>query len=169
MLKFIKANSNTCLHHEYQETLTHLKSTFEEQGFWGRRVLGDDDIYWEYKGASSVILHENSTKLLNELVAFMEQYYPSLPAFWPVFLNCLMCKNNTAQYPLSTKDIDPLDEDLAEKMLGIRSNNLIIDHFDRSPMNKKTFYHKAYHWNRKASYWRCTVSDGNKPIDINHK
>jgi putative methyltransferase len=169
MLKFIKANSNTCLHHEYQETLTHLKSTFEEQGFWGRRVLGDDDIYWEYKGASSVILHENSTKLLNELVAFMEQYYPSLPAFWPVFLNCLMCKNNTAQYPLSTKDIDPLDEDLAEKMLGIRSNNLIIDHSDRSPMDKKTFYHKAYHWNRKASYWRCTVSDGNKPIDINHK
>ena len=165
LLEFIKRTPGTCLYSEYQDTLDHLKRTFEEQGFWGRRVMGNDDIYWEYKGASSVVLHESKDRLTNELVAFVKQYYPSLLAYESVALNILMCKNNFVEYPLQVN----VDENLAESMLGVRSNNLIIDHTDRLPVDTKTFYHKAYHWNRKASYWRCLVSDANLSVDTDHK
>ena len=165
LLEFIKRTPGTCLHFEYQDTLDHLKRTFEEQGFWGRKVMGNDDIYWEYKGASSVILHESKDRLMNELVAFMKQYYPTLLAYESVALNLLMCKNNFVEYPINVI----VDENLAESMLGIRSNNLLIDHVDQKPVDTKTFYHKAYHWNRKASYWRCTASDNNQSVDNNHK
>ena len=44
-------------------------------------------------------------------------------------------------------------------MLGINSNQLIIDHQDTGQQDKNTFFLITYHWRRKLRYWKCSVSN----------
>ena len=36
---------------------------YNKKALWGRQVLSNNDIFWEYKGASSIVLHNNIQKL----------------------------------------------------------------------------------------------------------
>lgn len=156
LLVWIKQNPGTILHQEYVETKSHIFDTFHNQSFWGRKVRGEDDIYWEYKGASSIVLHDNIQKLENELTQFVIETMPirSDHAKEAVRINLLMCRLKDLSYPFRTTT----PSDIANRMFGIDSDTLTIDHHDIAKTDEK-WYNKAYHWDRKSKYWCCTVSD----------
>ena len=156
LLKWIERNPNTILHQEYQETRSHIYNTFHNNQFWGRKVRGDRDIYWEYKGASSIILHNNIAKLEKELTDFAIECINIREdlAKEAVRLNLLMCRLKNQTYPFKTVT----DKTIARDMLGIDSDVLIVDHHDKNPTDE-LWYNKAYHWDRKSKYWCCSVSN----------
>ena len=156
LLNWIERNPNTILHQEYQETRSHIYNTFHNNQFWGRKVRGDSDIYWEYKGASSIILHNNIAKLEKELTDFAIECINIREdlAKEAVRLNLLMCRLKDQTYPFKTVT----DKTIARDMLGIDSDVLIVDHHDKTPTDE-LWYNKAYHWDRKSKYWCCSVSN----------
>lgn len=154
LYRWIIKSEDTMLHYEYQETKKHINQTFFNSHLWGRKVLGDDDILWEYKGATSIIFHENREKLATELERFLIESYNLENSHQIVELGLNLCKNNNQKYPF-TLTVDP---DIASKMLGINTDRLKVTHTDKEKMPSKTFFHKAYHWNRKLKYWHCYYS-----------
>tara|TARA_R110000772_G_scaffold101387_2_gene201850 strand:+ start:3397 stop:5271 length:1875 start_codon:yes stop_codon:yes gene_type:complete len=166
LLQWIKENTQTLLYKEYSETKQSLYNVYNNNKLWGRQVLGNNDIFWEYKGASSIVLHNNVTRLENELIKFMNEKTDVAP--WKVKsivqLGLLMCRSRDLKYPIQTKTT----RDVAYDMLNIDSDTIIIDHEDNNIADNQ-WYNKAYHWNRKSGYWKCTASKTKKPLDIYHK
>ena len=158
--QWIVDNPDTLLHKEYMETQQHHEDTYHNEKLWGRKVRGPDDIYWEYKGASSVIMHDNILKLENELVKFLldMKYVPEWKAKDIVQLNIAMCRSKDLKYPIKVKT----QYDVAQQMLGINSGTVIIDHQDKETPDPVLWYQKAYHWDRKSRYWRCSANAGDK-------
>jgi radical SAM superfamily enzyme YgiQ (UPF0313 family) len=166
MLYWIEQNPGTLLHNEYVTTKEHLFNTFYNSQFWGRKVRGEKDIYWEYKGASSIVLHDNVAQLEQELTAFLKSLYivDDKSAEAAVKLNLQMCRQKDTLYPFTTVTIPSVAQD----MLGIDKDIITIDHHDKAIVDD-TWYNKAYHWDRKSRYWRCTVSKAETLVDIYHK
>ena len=50
LLSYFENKSDTIIGSEIQKTQELLDGVFNKGNFWGRQVLGDDDIFWEYKG-----------------------------------------------------------------------------------------------------------------------
>jgi len=161
MLAWIEKNTNTMLYDEYNQTQQHIYNTFHNGQFWGRKVRGEDDIYWEYKGASSIVLHNQIDLLEEELVQFLKDEYPTLDAESIVALNLAMCRDINTSYPY----VMDVDNKVAQDMLGINSNRILINHFDKKQPDPILWYNKAYHWDRKSKYWQCAASDAKLLVD----
>lgn len=157
LLVWIENNPDTLLYREYKQTKDHIVNTFHNEQFWGRKVRGSEDIYWEYKGASSIVLHDNIAKLEKELTNFAIECTNIREELVKeaVKLNLLMCRIKDLQYPFRTTT----NSCVAQDMLGINSDTLIIDHHDKVEPDH-LWYNKAYHWDRKSKYWACTASNG---------
>lgn len=151
LLMWIIDSTDTMMHKEYNITKTHIEQTFFNHQPWGRKVLGETDILWEYKGATSVVFHEHKNILRDELVRFLIEVYNVNDAELVVDLNLVMCKTNSDTYPkiFNTK------KSIAKDMLCLEADTILIDHTDQTPLELHTFMHKAYHWNRKLKYWHC--------------
>ena len=154
---WIVDNPDTLLHKEYKETEQHHIDTFHYEKLWGRKVRGDDDIYWEYKGASSVVLHDNKTTLAQELTQFLYNTYQLENAQQIVDLNIAMTRDKDTVYPYTYS----VDTQIAKDMLNIDSNKIIINHHDKITPDDM-WYQKAYHWDRKSRYWRCDAQIDDK-------
>jgi radical SAM superfamily enzyme YgiQ (UPF0313 family) len=167
LLTWIENNPSTMLHEEYSATKDHIYNTFHKEQFWGRKVRGESDIYWEYKGASSIVMHDNIIKLENELSKFLHdtKLVPEHKVCDIVRLNLHMCRLKDMNYPYTTHA--PLD--IVQDMLDINSDTIVIDHHDKTVFDSSLWYNKAYHWDRKSRYWRCTASDGNHSLDNEYK
>jgi len=152
LLIWIENHSNTLLHREYQITKTYITETFENMKPWGRTVLGDEDILWEYKGATSLLFHDNIDILKTELTEFVSVEFNESQAKDIVELNLLLCKNYSTNYPIVV-DVNP---NIADNMLGVDCDKLIIDNDETDLESKELFFLKAYHWKRKQGYWRCS-------------
>jgi hypothetical protein len=166
LLMWIEQHPNTLLHSEYQETRQHIYNTFHNKQFWGRKVRGDTDIYWEYKGASSIVLHDNKDNLQKELTQFLIDTYNLQDADEIVQLNLAMTRDKNQKYPAKFKT----KQHIAQDMLGINSSIntpdekwtiITIDHHDKQNVDDM-WYNKAYHWDRKSRYWRCTAKSVDK-------
>jgi len=158
--QWIVDNPDTLLHKEYMETQQHHIDTYHNEKLWGRKVRGEDDIYWEYKGASSVVMHDNQVKLEDELCRFLRDtklvndfYIKDV-----VKLNLIMCRSRDLEYPFKIQ----AQKCVIQQMLGINSSTVKIDHHDKDVINKDLWYQKAYHWDRKSRYWRCSAVAGDK-------
>ena len=160
LLTWIKQNKNTFLHKEYSATLECILNTFEKSSLWGRQVLGSNDIYWDYRGASSVIFHQNRNALSSELTQFLIDVFALQNAQEIIDLNLLACKDKNTVYPV----IAECSQDLAKKMFGINSTWLQFDHTDQTVMQELRFFRKAYHHNRKLKYWQCQVTAHDKKL-----
>ena len=156
---WIVQNPDTLLHEEYKLTEQHHIDTYHNQKLWGRKVLGEDDIYWEYKGASSCVLHDNKQKYKQELVQFLNDCYDLDHVEEIVDLNLLMTRDRDTQYPIQVN----VTNSVARDMLNINSDVIEIDHHDTEKMDPTLWYQKAYHWDRKSRYWRCKA----KPVISN--
>lgn len=153
MLNWILKNPDTLLYKEYKETLDHITNTFNKGQLWGRKVLGDYDILWEYKSASSIIMHDNINNLRKDLISFLQDTFPDNGIDNLVDLNLALCNQKGRQYPVHVN----VDKSLAKEVLNIDSETLCIWHDDLHQPKDDMWYHKSYHWQRKNSYWRCNV------------
>ena len=151
--QWIVDNPGTLLHQEYTETQQHHIDTYHNEKLWGRKVHGEDDIYWEYKGASSVVLHDNKDKLKQELTQFLKETYKLENAEQVVELNLALTRDRDTVYPY----VCTTEKDIAQNMLGINNDTIIIDHHDKQSIDPVLWYQKAYHWDRKSRYWRCSA------------
>ena len=70
--KWILQNPDTLIYKEYKVTEQHHVDTYEKGDLWGRTILGDDDIRWDYAGASSIVFHENNDTFEEELIKFVK-------------------------------------------------------------------------------------------------
>jgi len=135
-----------------QHTITEsgIKNVFDDNSFWGTYI---DGVYWEYKSASCIAFHHNRTDLAKELTEFVELTFKFPKAKELVDLNLSLCADWRVEYPIK---ID-VDRNLANTVLGIDADNLVIDHWDNLITDDKEFCHVAYHYQRKNRYWKCNV------------
>lgn len=145
--------TDTLIGSELQETVDSLSAVFDKQEFWGRQVLGDDDVFWEYKGATSIVFYQNKDQLKSELELFCLEKL-GLEINDVVDLNIDMCHTNDRQYPIIKK----YNVDTIKHCLGLEGSTLTLDHYDKEQMTDKEFFHVAYHYQRKNRYWRCKVT-----------
>ena len=135
---------------EIRVTEKHMHDVFHGDSFWGRQVL-ENDIYWEYKSASSVVFHQNRDKLKHEIVDFVYNQY-KIDVLDVVEFNIHMCKDPNIKYPYNIK----ITKDTGTYCLNNDSTDLQVDHWDKEELEERQFYHVAYHYQRKNRYWKCT-------------
>lgn len=137
---------------EHQKTYQSLKNVFDNDAVWGRQVSKTDNIYWEFKSATSVVIHRDREKFSQCLREFLYDVYGIMDAGL-IEINMDMCVDWTKQYPYQkTYSVDVL-----EKLFGITHNLVQIDHWDRECQDDAFFIKKAYHWQRKNRYWKCSI------------
>lgn len=141
---------NCLIGSEIRATEKHMHDVFYGDSFWGRQVL-ENDIYWEYKGATSIVFHQNRRKLKYELVDFVYEKY-EVDVSDVVEFNIHMCKDPNIKYPYNIK----VTKDTSTHCLNSNSTHLQIDHWDKEALDERKFYHVGYHWQRKNHYWKCT-------------
>ena len=140
---------NCLIGSEIRTTEKHMHDVFYGDSLWGRQVL-ENDIYWEYKGATSVVFHQNRHKLKYELVDFVYEKY-KVDVSDVVEFNIHMCKDPNIKYPYNIK----VTKDTSKYCLNTDSTHLQIDHWDKEALDERKFYHVGYHWQRKNHYWKC--------------
>ena len=145
-------DTETLIGSELKATVESLSSVFNEQKFWGRQVLGKEDVFWEYKGATSIVFYKNKEKLALELEKFCKDIY-EVDAKDAIKLNHDMCFDFTQTYP-QTKYYNT---DTTQYCLGTPISEITIDHYDKRKLTEKEFFHTAYHYQRKNRYWRCEI------------
>lgn len=151
LIDYIIEQKQGLLWEQHIGTETRIKKVFESGDFWGTYI---DGVYWEYKSASCIIFHRNRDQLAREFVEFLKAKFNFEYAEELVRLNLLVCVDWQTEYPIRV-DIDPA---VAKLVLNFDTGALVIDHWDHGITNDKDFIHKAYHYQRKNKYWKCTVS-----------
>lgn len=136
---------------EIRQTEKHINDVFYDSSFWGRQVL-ENDIYWEYKGASSIVFNQNREKLKHELIEFVFAEY-EIDVSDVVSFGIHMCKSQDTKYPFNIK----INKDTGIYCLNSTDTNLQIDHWDKEEHDERKFYHVSYHYQRKNNYWKCTT------------
>lgn len=138
---------------EIKETKESLKSVFYESKFWGRQVLGDDDIFWEYKSATSIIFYKNRDQLRTELNSFCNDIL-NLDLTDVINLNLDMCFDYKLEYPIQKH----YKEETIKNCLNIDKKSLTLYHYDNGKhTDENTFYKTSYHYQRKNRYWKCDI------------
>ena len=110
-------------------------------------------MFWEYKGATSIVFYQNKEKLKAELYDFCLNKL-GIEMSGAIDLNIDMCHTNDREYPLTKK----YSLDTVKYCLGLETETLTLDHYDKEEMTDKEFFHVAYHYQRKNRYWRCSYS-----------
>lgn len=147
-------DSKTLIGQELKDTIDSLSAVFNEQKFWGRQVLGDDDVFWEYKGATSIMFAKNRDKLSKELLQFCI-YELGLNIEDVINFNMDMCLEYKQSYPLNKT----YKKDTLKHTVGLSKTNVVLDHYDKEELTERKFYHVAYHYQRKNRYWRCQIQE----------
>lgn len=154
MLTYFINKPESLIGSEIIKTDESLKSVFYDKGFWGRQVLGPDDIFWEYKSATSIVFYQNKEKLIIELNDFISTEY-NMNLSDVIKLNSDMCFDYKTSYPIKREYL----KDTTKYCLKIEDNLLYFTHYDcDKEFDDKTFYHTSYHYQRKNRYWKCQIS-----------
>jgi hypothetical protein len=155
MLLYFTNNPETLIGSEIKKTDESLKSVFYNNGFWGRQVLGENDIFWEYKSATSIVFHQNRETLRQEFLKFINEEF-NMDLDDVIQLNMDMCFDYRTSYPMTKK----YSKDTLKYCLNLEESLLHLNHYDSMVnFDEKTFYHTSYHYQRKNRYWRCQLSE----------
>jgi len=138
---------------EHQETRRSLTAVFEDSAVWGRQVSPTDQIHWEFKSATSVVIHHHRQEFAKCLSTFLFDVYGISDAQL-IDLNMDMCVDWRCQYPRR----EVYSKDLVRCLFGLDTDTVEIDHWDRECQDDAFFIKKAYHWQRKNRYWKCTIT-----------
>lgn len=152
IIEFFKNKKDSLIGSEIYETYESLRKVFEEKDFWGRQVLGDDDIFWEYKGATSILFSKNREILKTELKEFCKSEFGT-DLSDVVDLNLDMCKDYNTEYPFTKK----YNKDTIKYSLQEEGAEIEFSHWDTEKLEPVKFYHVAYHYQRKNRYWKNNI------------
>lgn len=145
--------TDTLIGGEIRKTKQSLSSVFNDGDFWGRQVLGQNDIFWEYKSATSILFHSNRDRLKNELIEFSKNVL-EMDLEEVVSLNMDMCFDYRKKYPYSKT----YKSDVLKYSFNIDKNIVNLNHYDSNKnFDEVGFYKTAYHYQRKNRYWRCEI------------
>lgn len=150
LIEYITARGQGLLWEQHQLTEQGIRNVFDANSFWGTYING---VYWEYKSASCIAFHHNRTQLAQELVDFLNATFDFKLAEDLVKLNLALCVDWRTQYPLHVT----INSTVCDLALGYDSTSLTIDHWDKTITSDLDFVHKAYHYQRKNRYWRCSA------------
>ena len=153
LFNWIKKNKHTWLYSEYAATKKCFEDVYAKRALWGRQVLGDDDIFWECKGASSIKIHENRFDFQREMEWFLSENFAGINTRAIMMCNLIMCRDRDMDYPFDIR----VDRKVAQAMYGINASYVTIDHHDKG--NTNNYFNTAYHYQRKNGYWRCSISE----------
>jgi radical SAM superfamily enzyme YgiQ (UPF0313 family) len=152
-INWVKNNSRELLIQEHAATENSLTNVFENNGIWGRQ-LTPNDVYWEYKSATSVQFHHNRLQLNHELAQWLYDCY-GIEHHELIDLNSSLCHDWQQTYPFRKT----FSKDILKKCLGLSDVECIeFNHWDRSITSDQEFCNVAYHYQRKTRYWRCNVT-----------
>lgn len=152
IINYFTDKKDSLIGSEIFKTHESIRKVFEENAFWGRQVLGKDDVFWEYKGATSIIFSQNREKLKQELKEFcFQQFGDDLSDV--VEFNLDMCVNPNINYPI----IKEYKSDTLKCSLNLDASKIEIKHWDIEELSLIQFYHKAYHYQRKNRYWKNNI------------
>lgn len=153
MLQFFSEHTGI-INSELHETKKAYKEVFFDQGFWGRKGLCPDDIYWEYKSATSVVLDRNRDKLKTELSNFLKHQY-GIENKCLIDANEILCYDFRKKYPI----IFYTDDNDIKNILGVTKDRLIFSHHEKDKLCEPDFHKIAFHYQRKNRYWKCEVGE----------
>ena len=152
IFEYFLNKKDTLIGSEIEKTKNMLLGVFNNGDFWGRQVLGDDDIFWEYKGATSIVFLENKHQLKDELNLFISDMYKK-ELIDVLNFNIDACKDYKESYPLTKT----YKNDTLQHTIGIDASTITFTHWDSEELTEKEFYHRAYHYQRKNRYWKLKV------------
>ncbi len=75
LLDYSKASTGF-LGREYREIKIHLEQSLFELRPWGRKVLGEKDLYWSDQAAAAINIFKNLNAFYQEVVDFIHVYFP---------------------------------------------------------------------------------------------
>lgn len=137
---------------EMNETKQAFVGVFDNQGFWGRKGLCPDDIYWEYKSGTSVVFDQHREQLFSELADFLRDCY-EITDTELLSWNKDLCYDFRKSYPV-TKTVT---DHYLKQILGVSDDQVILDHWETEELTESDFHKVAYHYQRKNRYWKCLV------------
>jgi hypothetical protein len=146
-------NKDNLIGQEHRNTMQSLTNVFNDSALWGRLVIENENVYWEFKSATSVVIHKNREKFSQCLANFLVDVY-GVQNSQLVNINMDMCVDWQQQYPVHKT----YESELTNILFGIDSGCLTIDHWDTSICDDTQFVKVAYHYQRKNRYWKCSVS-----------
>lgn len=150
-INYIEDTKPDLLYKEHIETMEGLKSVFIDSKFWGILI---DDIYWEYKSATCVKFHKSRQHLKKELYEFLIKRY-GIDEKNLIDFNSNIVFDYRNQYPI----IMQINEDVSKHCLDKSDSHISIDHYDKDINDDDLFIKKAYHWQRKNRYWKCSIQN----------
>lgn len=151
-INWVKNQPGGFLSQEHYATENSLINVFEKDGIWGRQ-LAPNDVYWEYKSATSVQFHRNREKLNSELAQWLCECYGIIDQGL-IDLNGSLCHNWKQAYPIKKT----FSKDILKKCLNLDAECIEFSHWDCSIKSDQDFCNVAYHYQRKTRYWRCNVN-----------
>lgn len=150
------SNSKTLIGSEIIKTRESLNGVFKNKDFWGRMPTENIDVLWDYKGASSIVFDLNRKQLKKELKDFLHNRYnvknPCL-----LDINDFLCFDYRKKYPIVYSG----NQETINNIFNLNTDKIIFNHFDKNYKFKSAeeFHYKAYHYQRKNRYWKCTVQE----------
>jgi len=140
---------DTLIYKEHIETDQSIRDVFEHKELWGRKI---DNIFWEYKSATSVNFHRNRQQLLEEMKQIVDNFAEVPDKVYEI--NSRICADWRETYPF-TIEIEP---DLCQTLFEVDADNIEISHLDCNTIQSESeFVRVAYHFQRKNRYWRCSI------------
>jgi len=157
-IDFCESNPDTMVSREHAATVDAYRSVFERQGQWGRLLDAPfDDIYWEYKSGTCIVLHENRAQLQECLDQFLQHSFDICDRDL-VRLNLDMCVDFYHWGPF----VSTYRKELVESLFDINSDTVRIWHrdpeLDPERTDVKKFCTRVYHHRRKMKHWCCDVA-----------
>lgn len=137
---------------EHIATKTSFVDVFESNGIWGRQ-LKHNDVYWEYKSATSVNFHYNRHRVDQEIARWLKELY-NIVNDELIELNSNLCHDWKRLYPVKKS----FSTDVLKQCLGLSANTVEFDHWDKNVESDEHFCNVAYHYQRKNRYWRCKIT-----------
>jgi len=144
--------TNSLIGNEIKETETLISESLQGKRLWGRQ-LHDNDMYWDYKGASCIMFYKNKDKLKQELANFVKRVY-GISSEEIVRFSLDMCYDYKTKYPL----IKSYSIDTLQNSVGIQKTEVVIDHRAKNIDTETDFKNITYIYQRRNRFWKCSIS-----------
>jgi len=155
LVNYIETSKQGLFYNEHAVTRSNIEEVINKGTFWGRKI---DRTYWEYKSATCIFFQKNRQQFIEELTEFLKNVY-NINNEQLIEINDLMCIDYNKTYPViyQTKN-----NSVIKDLFDLHTDYVEISHEDLSDHTEEEFFRKAYHYQRKNQYWKCSIKSLSK-------